>query len=90
MPHILKYPPEYVNDDMLSAADTLLEELAEEARHYLELLERLKANPSDYERGHLEGDLYASVSHFKSHSEVTLECLDELVEGLPEEDEVHA
>lgn len=91
MSHLLShYPPEYITDSMLGAADTLLEELADEATRYLRLLERLRHASTDDEREDLEADLYASISHFKSHSVVTLECLDDLVDALPEEDEVHA
>jgi hypothetical protein len=68
----------------LSSVDVLLEELADEARSYLKLLERLKAKPSDYERERLEGDLYTSIAHFKIHSEMTLDYLDELSYRLPE------
>ncbi len=90
MRHILHYPQEQVGEEMLETSDTLLEELAEEAKDYLELLERLRANLGGYERDKLEGDLYASISHLKSHSTITLECLDELAERLPEDEEIQS
>lgn len=69
-----------------ATSDTLLRELAEEAERYLATLKKLETLPEGEERDNLEGDLYASISHFKTHSEVTLECLDELVDALPEEE----
>ena len=89
MAHILSYTPEQVGEGRLHTSDVLLNELADEARRYLELLERLKAATGEH-RDDLEGELYASVSHFRSHSEVTLECLDELLDALQEEATAHA
>jgi hypothetical protein len=77
MQHILDYGD--------NTSDTLLLELADEAKRYLRLLEKLKSLPAGDEREDVEAELYASISHFRSHSEITLECLDELVERLPEE-----
>jgi CHASE3 domain sensor protein len=86
MPHLLShYPQEHVSESMLSTGDTLLTELAEEAQRYLRLLERLEQATADDEREDLEAELYASISHFKSHSEVTLEYLNDLGEMLPDD-----
>jgi hypothetical protein len=78
----MKHPLDYGN----ATSDTLLRELAEEAERYLAMLKKLESLPEGEERDDLEGALYASISHFKAHSEVTLECLDELVAALPEEE----
>jgi hypothetical protein len=90
MSHILRYSEQEVPKELLNASDTLLSELAEEARRYLGILEKLEGELSLSEREDLEAELYASVSHFKSHSEITLECLDDITDGLPEDEEVPA
>lgn len=79
MKHLLDYGTE--------TDDTLLEELADEARAYLALIERLRDLPEGDERDTAQGELYASISHLKSHSEATLERLDDLVDALPEDEE---
>ena len=79
------YPQEHVPESMLSTGDTLLSELAEEAQRYLRLLERLEQATADDEREDLEAELYASISHFKSHSEVTLEYPNDLSDFLPDD-----
>lgn len=87
MRHLLSYEPEQVGEQRLHASDVLLAELADEARRYLGLLEQLKEATGE-RREALEGELYASISHFRSHSEVTLECLDDLLDALPDEEPV--
>lgn len=87
--HVLQYDESRVPKALLNTSDTLLSELAEEARTYLALLDKLKMATTE-EREILEAKLYASISHFKTHSEVTLECLDELSEALPDEATIHA
>jgi|FLYL01.1.fsa_nt_gi uncharacterized membrane protein YccC len=84
MRHLLGYEPEHVGEQRLHASDVLLAELADEARRYLGLLEQLQ-EATDERREELEGELYASISHLRSHSEVTLECLDDLLDALPDE-----
>ncbi len=60
--------------------DTLLKELADEAKHYLAILKRLKTLPAGDERDEVEGDLYGSIAHLAVHSEQLREHLDRLVE----------
>ena len=86
MRHILDYPPEHVTEQQLHTSDVLLRELAEEARRYLDLLGQIETATGE-RREDLESELYASISHFKTHSEVTLECLDDLLDALPEDTE---
>jgi hypothetical protein len=67
--------------------DRLLDELAEECRRYLTLLETLGDLPNSDGREDLEGELYASISHLAGHGSLLLEHLDELVDELPEDPE---
>jgi hypothetical protein len=67
--------------------DRLLDELAEECRRYLTLLETLGNLPNSDGREDLEGELYASISHLAGHGSLLLEHLDELVDELPEDPE---
>ncbi len=87
MAHTLRYDESQVPKELLNASDTLLAELADEAKSFLNLLVRLKDAKSLEAREDLEAELYASISHLKSHSEITLECLDDITDGLPEDDE---
>jgi hypothetical protein len=49
--------------------NTLWNELADEARHYLELVEALKKLPADHpDRDVLETSLYGSLSHLEIHA----------------------
>ncbi|CAN5741589.1 hypothetical protein BH24DEI2_BH24DEI2_07440 [soil metagenome] len=86
MNHILDYPPEHVTEQRLHTSDVLLLELAAEAKCYLDLLGQLETATGE-RREDLEAELYASISHFKTHSEVTLQCLDDLLDALPEDAE---
>lgn len=67
--------------------DLLLEELADEARHYLDLIARLREMPDGDEREDVEADLYASISHLAGHAGVMLEHLDDLADRLPDDEE---
>ncbi len=87
MTHILGYTPEEVGEERLHASTVLLAELADEARRFLELLSELQSATGGRKED-LESELYSSVSHLKGHSGVTLECLDELLDALPDEETV--
>jgi hypothetical protein len=67
--------------------DRLLDELADECRRYLTLLDTLGDLPKSGGREDLEGELYASISHLAGHGSLLLEHLDELVDELPEDPE---
>jgi hypothetical protein len=65
--------------------DTLLRELADEAKRYLELLRKLESVPAGEERDNLEGELYGAIAHLASHSSQLQEHLEILAD-----DEVRA
>jgi hypothetical protein len=67
--------------------DRLLDELADECRRYLTLLETLGNSPKSERREDLEGELYASISHLAGHGGLLLEHLDDLLDELPEDPE---
>lgn len=85
MKHLLNYTPEQVGEQRLHTSDVLLRELADEARRYLDLLRQLE-DATDQRREEVESELYASISHLRSHSEITLECLDDLLDALPDDE----
>jgi hypothetical protein len=59
--------------------EILLDELAEEAKRFVELLEELKGTPKDSEKyDELDGEVYASVVHLKVHAATLQESLDEI------------
>jgi hypothetical protein len=71
--------------------DWLLEETAETARTYLDLLERAKALPEDSdERGDLEGDLHAYLLQLELDAKDTRDAMDAYSDSLSEDEEVPA
>ncbi len=61
----------------------LLEELAAEAKVYIELLRKLKSMPeSDPRRADLEGELYGSIAHLSTHATLLLEEIDKAIDRL--------
>ncbi len=61
----------------------LLEELAAEAKVYIELLRKLKSIPeSDLRRADLEGELYGSIAHLSTHATLLLEEIDKAIDRL--------
>jgi hypothetical protein len=64
---------------------TLMDELADEAGRYIELLKRLKATlPESELYADLDAELHASVAHLRLHAEGLEELLIREVEGEPE------
>jgi hypothetical protein len=64
----------------------LLDELAEDAQAYLNLLARLReAELETEEHGDIEAQLYAKVVSLKIHSAGVQEALDAVTEALPED-----
>jgi hypothetical protein len=56
--------------------NTLWDELAEEAAHYLELIKALKHLPANHpDRDILETALYGSIAHLEVHSQVMNETI---------------
>jgi hypothetical protein len=68
-------------------ASELLDELAEDAQEYLDLLARLReAEINTEEHGDIEAQLYAKVVGLKIHSAGVQEALDVVTEALPEDE----
>lgn len=67
----------------------LLAELADDAKAYLELLERtFEAAEDSEQRADLEGELYALVVVLKIHAQGVQEAIDAETDALPVEQEV--
>jgi hypothetical protein len=64
--------------------NVLWDELADEARHYLELVDALKKIPVDHpDRDVLETALYGSLSHLEIHARVMNETINADQESEP-------
>jgi len=61
----------------------LFEELAAEAKVYIDLVRRLKSMPEkDSRREDLEGELYGSIAHLSTHATLLLEEIDKATDKL--------
>jgi hypothetical protein len=76
-----------------SLLDIHLAELEEECTRLLSIIaalrsiaEKLEA-AGENERETLEGDLYASLSHFKNHVEPAMEEMDRLLDEMPDDED---
>lgn len=63
-----------------------MNELAEDARHYLEKLEAFKNAPEGDEKDDLDGEVYAAIVQIKVHATHLQEALDEEVDAMPDDE----
>lgn len=75
-------------DELLHHKQWLQEQLAENARTYLDMLERLKSEKPDSDAyATLDGRLYAQAAQLEMDAGDIVKAMDDITDALPDDDE---